>query len=99
MVAVAADPQAEFYRDWLMARDAFDPRDFGIDMSKEELTDLLVERLNVVFRGAWTIDELLLHPLSAHRFCDDVRMERGWYDVPDDVLLRPMMIRRKNPNR
>ena len=77
-----------------MARDRFNPQDFGINMSKDDLTDMLLDKLSAMYRGLWTIDELLLHPLDAHRFCDEVRMEHGFYDAPDEVLLRPMINRR-----
>ena len=51
----------------------------------------MVEELNVRFRGQVTIDELLLHPREAILFCDNVRSKFGYYLVPDDVILRPMM--------
>lgn len=81
-----------------MARSSFQPSDFGIDMGKPEFLDLMVEEFNDTYRGRWTIDELCLHPREAIRFCDDVRHKYGYYDVPDDVILRSIMQRRKNPS-
>lgn len=89
--------QAEFYREFLMGRHQFTPRDFGVDLTREQFDDRMVEEFNGVYRGTLTIDELLLHPRSALRFCDDVRQKYGYYDVPDDIILRVIMIRRKNP--
>jgi hypothetical protein len=58
----------------------------------------MVEQFSAAYRGQWTIDELLLHPREAIRFCDDVRHQRGYYDVPDDIILRAILGRRKNPS-
>jgi len=52
---------------------------------------------SLTYRGNWTIDEPLLHPREAIRFCDDIRHRHGWYDMPNDLILRVMMSRRKNP--
>lgn len=80
-----------------MARQTFSPRDFGVDMDRDEFMDMMVEEFSTVYRGMWTIDELCLHPRDAMRFCDDVRHKHHWPDVPDDIILRSVMIRRKNP--
>lgn len=66
-------------------------------MEKVDVVDALVEEFNAVYRGTWTVDELVLHPREALRFCDDRRRRHGWFDLPDDVLLRWLMNRRKNP--
>jgi hypothetical protein len=89
--------QAEFYRGFLMARGNFDPTDFGIDYSKEDFTDQMVSDFADHFRGQWTIDECLLHPRDAIRFCDEVRHKRHYFDLPDDIILRVILTRRKNP--
>jgi hypothetical protein len=80
-----------------MARGKFDPKDFGVDMEREAFTDAICEQFNATFRAHWTIDELLLHPREALNFCDEVRRQRGWYMVPDDIILRTVLTRRKNP--
>jgi hypothetical protein len=41
---------------------------------------------------------MLLRPRESLAFCDLVRTtHRQFVDVPDEVILRSMMIRRKNP--
>jgi len=80
-----------------MGRASFDPRDFGVDMDKPAFTDRMVDFLSGQYRGQWTIDELLLHPREALMFCDDARRMLQAYDVPDDVILRAILQRRKNP--
>jgi len=75
------------------ARGKFDPKDFGVEMERETFTDEICEQ----FRAHWTIDELLLHPREALNFCDEVRRQRGWYMIPDDIILRTVLTRRKNP--
>jgi hypothetical protein len=90
--------QTQFYREFLMGRGKFDPAEFGVNLDKEEFTDQMVDEFNIIYRGGWTIDELCLHPREAARFCDDVRRKYGYYDLPDDIMLRVIMGRRKNPN-
>jgi hypothetical protein len=80
-----------------MARHSFEPRDFGIDLDKPAFIDQMSEEFNSAYRGQWSVDELLLHPREAARFCDDVRHKHGYYDVPDDVILRVILQRRKSP--
>lgn len=89
--------QAEFFRAFLMARGKFDPKDFGVEMERDEFVDLLVEEFGASYYGQWTVDELVLHPREAMNFCDTVRRKMGWLLVPDDIILRPLMNRRKNP--
>ena len=88
---------ADFYQEFVMQRGKFDPKEFGVEMSREEFTDLMVDDFNAAFKGNWTIDELVLHPREAAKFCDDVRHARDWRYVPDDIILRSIMSRRKNP--
>jgi len=92
-----AQTQRDFYREFLMGRGKFDPHDFGANVTREEFTDQMAEEFNGTYRGNWTIDELLLHPREAIRFCDDVRHRHGWYDMPDDLILRVILARRKSP--
>jgi hypothetical protein len=97
MVAINTPSQSLFYREFLMTRGNFDPAAFGIRSSKEDFTDEMVGDFADYFRGQWTIDECLLHPRDAMRFCDEVRQRRGYWDVPDDIILRVILTRRKNP--
>ena|SRR3990172_12402467 len=97
MIATQPVTQTQFYRDFLMGRGKFDPAEFGVKLSREELTDLMVGDFSETYRDGWTIDELLLHPREAMRFCDDVRRRHAYYDLPDDIILRVIMGRRKNP--
>jgi hypothetical protein len=97
MATLVSQSQADFYTEFLMTRGNFAPADFGISASKEDFTDQMVEAFNVAYRGQFSIDELLLHPREAARFCDQARFQHGYYDVPDDIILRVIMTRRKNP--
>jgi hypothetical protein len=89
--------QTQFHREFLMGRGNFAPADFGISVDKEEFTDQMVDAFGAAYRGQWTIDELMLHPREAAHFCDDVRRQYGYFDVPDDIVLRVILTRRKNP--
>lgn len=97
-MAASAENQIEFYRRFLMARGSFQPQDFGINMEKAAFVDLMADEFNETYRGQLTVDELLLRPRAAMHFCETVRHKHGWYDLPDDIILRTVMQRRKNPN-
>jgi zona occludens toxin (predicted ATPase) len=94
---VAPPSQAQFYRAFLMARTSFSPSDFGVDLDKEAFMDQMVDDLADAYRDALSIDELLLHPREAMHFCDTVRHKHGYYDLPDDIILRAILDRRKHP--
>lgn len=97
MLAVNHSSQTAYYKEFLMGRGQFDPSEFGVELSRNDLMDLMVEEFNLTYRDTWTIDELLVHPREAVRFCDDVRRKHQFYDLPDDIILRCIINRRKNP--
>ncbi len=97
MICAPTVTQLEFYREFLMTRGKFDPAEFGVNMEKEEFIDQMVEDFAAHYRDAWSIDELCLHPREALVFCDDVRRKHGYFDLPDDIILRVIMGRRKRP--
>jgi hypothetical protein len=80
-----------------MARTVINPRDFGIDLDREPFVDQMVDDFNETYEGRQTVDELLLHPREAAHFCDTVRRKHDYFDLPDDVILRVILQRRKNP--
>jgi hypothetical protein len=91
------DSQREFYRRWLMGRRAFDLTVYGVEMDRDAFMDLMVDEFNGTYQGEG-FDELLLRPREALAFCDAVRFKhRQFRDVPEEVILRSIMIRRKNP--
>ena len=74
-----------------MDRQKWEPQDFGIDLPRKELVDMFVDELRRVFRGMWTIDDLVVHPRDATRFCEDFRLKTGFYNLPDEIILRTLM--------
>jgi hypothetical protein len=92
---IKAPSQSEFYREYLMKRGDFSPLEYGIDLTKDVLVDLLIDEFNTTFKGM-SIDEVCLRPKVALYFCDTVRQKHGFFDLPDDILLRCIMNRRKN---
>ena len=97
MVATQAATQTQFYREFLMGRGDFDPGQFGVSLDRMTFTDQMVDEFNTIYRGGWTIDELCLHPDEAKHFCVEVRRKFAYYDLPDDIILRSIMNRRKRP--
>jgi hypothetical protein len=45
----------------------------------------------------WSVDELLLHPSEGLEFCAVVRRQTNCRDLPEDLILRCLLNRRKNP--
>jgi hypothetical protein len=84
----------ERLRGYYMARLSKTLAEYGIDTDPDAFVDQLVERFQGMY-PAFTIDELLVRPREALRFCDSVRTATGNYDLPDDLLLRPLLNRRK----
>lgn len=80
-----------------MSRFSVNPRDYGFELSSDDFMDLMVDEFSSYFRGGISLDELLLHPKEALGFCDEVRRKNNSSLLPDDIILRSIMIRRKNP--
>lgn len=70
---------------------------YGVAINSEVFADLMVNTFSAYSRGEYSFDDLLLHPRDAIEFCDHVRQMNGFHEVPDDVILSTLMIRRKNP--
>lgn len=85
----------ERLKGFYMARLSKTLEEYGIDTDPETFVDQLVERFQAMY-PAFTIDELLVRPREALRFCDSIRATTGNYDLPDDLLLRPLLNRRKH---
>ena len=63
-----------------------------IDQSQDELEDL-----HSNLYQNWSVDELLLHPDDAKEFCNTIRRQTSFQGLPDDLILRCLISRRKNP--
>ena len=87
-----------FYREFIVARSSFEPRDFGVNMDKPEFLDQMVDEFGIYTKGQLSLDEMLLRPRTALHFCDEVRKKYGYFDLPDDIILRSVMQRQKNPS-
>ena len=79
-------------------RPALNPSDYGIAMSLRSLKQLLGDLFDA-YPGSSTIDELLVHPLEGIEFCRLVRKSTGYYMLPDHVILKVLVNRRKNNYR
>ncbi|MCA9038369.1 MAG: hypothetical protein KDA81_15995 [Planctomycetaceae bacterium] len=80
-----------------MSKRSINPAEHNIDMSADDFMDLMVDAFSSHTRGQVTLDELLLHPQDAFNFCESVRAMHGFPDLPDQIILRSVMLRRKNP--
>lgn len=75
----------------------YDLTEFDIHVSYEEFTDIVVDFFNTKYSGTISVDDLLLNPREAVRFCDELAAANGWVCVPDELPLRALLNRRKNP--
>jgi hypothetical protein len=75
---------------------------FGINMDEERFREMLADTLHAHYRAIPSIDELLIRPREASRYCDRVRDqlsvtgEEAAYDLPDDAILRTLLNMRKH---
>jgi hypothetical protein len=95
---ITASTENDFYQEFIMGRGKFDPKDFGVEMTRAKFTDKMVEFFGGTYRDSLTIDELLLHPVESLQFCTDVRRQLKAFHLPDDIILRAILSRRKNPS-
>lgn len=96
MATASLTSQAAFYQEFLMSRRSFQPQEFGVDMELENFIDLMCDDFGAYTRGQLSLDEMLLRPRTALHFCDIVRNKHSYYDLPDDIILRSVMRRRKS---
>lgn len=68
------------------------------EMPLEKVQDVLVDLMADQY-SAWSVDELLLHPREASQYCDLARRRLDSPGLPDDLILRCLINRRKNPER
>jgi len=68
----------------------------GCNLPLNQFQDSLIDVLNEMFR-AWSVDELLLHPREEMEYCSVVRRKLECHDLPDELILRCALHRRKHP--
>jgi hypothetical protein len=93
MIATAS--QYDFYQEFLMTRGLYDPMDFGVNMTRKDFMDQILEEFGIFTHGQLSTDELLYRPAVAMDFCHHVRRKFGYFDVPDDIILRATVTLRK----
>jgi hypothetical protein len=91
-------PSREFTESHLMARKRTDPKEHGVPLEKEEFAEQIIGEFEKFLPRGLTVDEFLLRPRVALAFCDEIRLDNGWFDLPDDVILRQIMNYRKQAN-
>ena len=74
---------------------SFDPRDFGVDLDRDRFVDMVAKDFVTTFGGLWLVNELLLYPAQAQKFCNFVRRTHKVGKIPDDLILRSLVQRTK----
>ena len=85
----------ERLREFRVSRLSKQLKEYGIEEDPDDFVDSIVELHHGLY-PAYSIDELLVRPRAALRFCDAVRDKYQNLDVPDDMSLRPLLNRRKH---
>lgn len=83
-------------KEWIVARQSHTLEIYGVDVPAADFVDALVDQLHDMY-PAFSVDELLVRPREAIAFCDAARRRIKNWDVPDDLILRPLLNRRKRP--
>lgn len=78
-----------------MARTTIRLKDHGIDMETTKFAKLMLGELKELHEDKLSVDKLVCRPQQAGEFCQVMRRKYGWVDVPDYVILEPMMNWRK----
>ena len=68
----------------------------GCSIPLAHFQDQLATIMAEMYRS-WSIDELLLHPSDGLEYCAVVRRQTDCRDLPEDLILRCLLARRKNP--
>ncbi len=76
-----------------MLENTFHPGKYGVDLERTEFVNQVVEDFNSTFGGIWMVDEVLVHPRQAERFCERVRRKHEYSQIPDDFILRSVVQR------
>lgn len=71
--------------------------EYGCDLTNDQFRDLLLEQ-KAITSPNWSIDKLLCNPDEAKAFCNHIRTFPGCAKLPDELILRPLLNARKNPN-
>ena len=62
--------------------------DFGVYIDEVKFVDQITELFNQYTKGSISFEEMLLRSDTAKQFCDDARMITGYFNLPDEIVLR-----------
>jgi hypothetical protein len=82
-----------------VARSRISPQQHGLYMSREKWMMQVVRVFEKFDGGKWSVDELLLHPRVAIRFCNEVMEKVCDTAVPHHFILRTIMVWRKSRSK
>jgi hypothetical protein len=72
--------------------------DLGFDIDPDAFKDVLSDTFDSMYAGMLpSIDELLVRPTEALRYCVAIRDRLRNFDLPEDVILRTLLNTRKHP--
>jgi hypothetical protein len=62
-----------------------------VKVAPDEFADMLLAAFRATFGEQVTVEEVLVQPREANRFCDSVRQRFGYPDLPDGVILQSLL--------
>jgi len=73
-------------------------KEYGCETPIKQFQDALEEVFNRDYRARFTVDSLMQHPSDAVEYCQKInKYQSDFAAVPENLILRCLMARRKNP--
>lgn len=79
-----------------MARSTLNPADYGLALSRQEFLTILGTKFSSHFNDEMTVDELLVKPKEAIKFCILIRAIFCEESLSDEVILKALVNLRKS---
>jgi hypothetical protein len=89
-----SDAKLAHLRRLIVARQTMKFADFGVTEDPDQFTNSLADLFHGMY-PSFTVDNLLVRPREALRYCDAARQKTGYFDLPDDIILQAILNRRK----
>ena len=77
----------------MMTVESFEPRKYGVELDRQQFANLVVTDFRSEIGDLLMVNEFLLHPAAAIRFCNSFRLRHHFGRVADDLILRTLVQR------
>jgi hypothetical protein len=77
-----------------MPRPALNPSEYGVELNLADFKRMMWSEFGSKY-AQWTVEDLLVNPREGICFCDHIRKTHGYYELPDNIILKTLLNRRK----